>query len=145
MSIRFDTASITKLFTSVAVLQLIDRGLLSFDTAVIDFLGLIDTAISPEVTVYQLLTNSSGIGDDVEEEDGEDCAKLWKTRPNFGVTTNVVCYQKEGVNAGVSGIIRHFPDRDISVVLLSNMESGVWKPVWKIHELIIDGRLDSTS
>jgi hypothetical protein len=38
LTMRFDTASVTKLFTAVATLQLIDRGLLSFDTSVIDFL-----------------------------------------------------------------------------------------------------------
>ena len=62
---RFDTASITKLFTAVATLQLIDQGLLSFNTAVINFLGLKDTTISGEVNVFHLLTHTSGIGDDV--------------------------------------------------------------------------------
>lgn len=54
---RFDTASITKLFTTVAVLQLIDQGQLSFDTPVMDFLGIAETAISRQVTVYHLLTH----------------------------------------------------------------------------------------
>ena len=36
LDVRFDTASITKLFTSIATLQLIDRKLLAFDTGVID-------------------------------------------------------------------------------------------------------------
>src|SRR5258706_918326 len=39
---RFDTASVTKLFTAVATLQLIDQGLLSIDTSAIDFLGITD-------------------------------------------------------------------------------------------------------
>jgi CubicO group peptidase (beta-lactamase class C family) len=298
---RFDTASITKLFTAVSTLQLIDQGQLSFETAVIDFLDLEGTAISPEVTVFHLLTHTSGIGDDVEEEDGEVYEDLWKTRPNYMVTETadflpqfihkpanfppgqgcrynncafillglliekisgmsyrdyvrknifaraemdssgfyrmdrvhkniaegcdpirdeagtilgwkkniysyppigspdggalvtagdldrflravqagmllspdlteafltprvkyresenwitmygyglmfyldksgrLICYQKDGINAGVSGIIRHFPDWDINVVLLSNMESGVWEPVWKVHELMVE-------
>jgi CubicO group peptidase (beta-lactamase class C family) len=50
-----------------------------------------------------------------------------------------VCYQKEGVNAGVSGLIRYFPEQDINVVILSNMEDGVWEPIWKIHELVVAG------
>ena len=50
----------------------------------------------------------------------------------------VVCCQKEGINAGVSGMIRHFFEQDINVVILSNMESGAWKPIWKIHELIVE-------
>ena len=302
MAVRFDTASITKLFTSIATLQLIDQGLLAFDTGVIDFLGLDDTTISREVNVFHLLTHTSGIGDDCEEEGGEDYEDLWKTRPNYSVTTtadflpqfihkpanfppgqgcrycncsfvllglmiekitgvsyrdyvrqnvfaragmtrsdffrmdrvhenvaegcdpirdeggsvvgwkknvysfppigspdsgahvtagdldrflrgvkagkllspglteafstpqvgyremdgwtkmygyglwfyvdpsgDVVCCQKEGINAGVSGLIRHFPGPDINVVILSNMMGGVWKPVWKIHEMVVAG------
>jgi CubicO group peptidase (beta-lactamase class C family) len=83
---RFEIASLTKLFTAVAVLQLIEQGLLGFETAVIPFLGLSDTAISPEVTVSQLLTHSSGIADDAEEEAGEDYADLWQDKPNYSVT-----------------------------------------------------------
>jgi CubicO group peptidase (beta-lactamase class C family) len=300
---RFDTASITKLFTAVATLQLIDQELLSFDTAVIDFLELKDTTISREVNVFHLLTHTSGIGDDVEEEDGENYEDLWKTRPNYMVretadflpqfihkapnfppgqgcrynncafillgmviekisgltyrdyvrnsifaraemdqsgfypidrvyeniaegcdpirneegiisgwkkniysyppigspdsgalvtvgdldrflravqagklispelaadfltpqvkyresdmwitmygyglmfyldkSGRLICYQKDGINAGVSGIIRHFPEWDINVVLLSNMENGVWEPIWKVHELLVGGK-----
>jgi CubicO group peptidase (beta-lactamase class C family) len=86
LDIRFDTASITKLFTSVATLQLIDEGALDFDTGVIDFLELQGTAISREVNVFHLLTHTSGIADDSEEEDGEIYEDLWKTRPNYMVT-----------------------------------------------------------
>jgi CubicO group peptidase (beta-lactamase class C family) len=296
---RFDTASITKLFTAVATLQLIDQGAFGLDTGVIDFLGLEGTTISPDATVFHLLTHSSGIGDDCEEEDGEVYEDLWKAKANYSVTETtdflpqfvhkpanfppgegcrycnctwillglmieqvsgmtyrdyvrqnvfaragmvhsdfyhmdrvyedvakgadpiededgriigwrkniysfppvgspdagahvtagdldrflravkagdllspglaeafftpqvrdreiddwvrwygyglwfyvdqsgkVVCCEKDGVNAGVSGMIRHFPDQDINVVILSNMESGAWEPVWKIHKLI---------
>jgi len=55
----------------------------------------------------------------------------------------IVCYQKEGINAGVSGLIRHFPAHDINVVLLSNMESGAWEPIRKIHELVVAGGFQS--
>lgn len=299
---RFDTASVTKLFTSVATLQLIDRGLFDLETSVIDFLKLKGTAISKQVNVYHLLTHTSGIGDDSEEEDGEVYEDLWKTKPNYSVTTTadflpqfihkppnfppgkncrycncgyvllglmieqasglayrdyvrqhvftkaqmtdsdfmrldrvcenvaegsdplrneidnfvawkkniysfppigspdsgayvtardldvflrsvragellsseltaaffspqvhyrsmdnwtkmygyglwfyvdvsdrVVFYQKEGINAGVSALIRHFPELDLNIVLLSNMEEGVWEPIWKIHDLLISG------
>lgn len=302
---RFDTASITKLFTSIAILQLIDHGFISFDTPVIDFLHITNSTISKKVTVYHLLTHTSGIGDDVEEEDGQDYADLWKTKPNYSVrntidflpqfihkqpnfppgegcrycncsfillglmvekvsgmdyreyvrqnvfkpahmshseflsmdivhenvaegcdpvlddkgqvsvwekniysfppigspdggafvtandldcflrrvkngdllssnlteqflkphekyrqtetwktmfglglsfyinnSNEIVCYQKDGINAGVSAIIRHFPDRDINVVLLSNMASGVWNPIWHIHEMVAAGQFD---
>ena len=51
----------------------------------------------------------------------------------------VVFYQKDGDNAGVSAIMRYFPDQDINVVLLSNMEDGVWEPVSKIHDRVMAG------
>jgi CubicO group peptidase (beta-lactamase class C family) len=302
---RFDTASITKLFTAVATLQMIDRGLFGLETGVIDFLGLEGTTISRDVTVFHLLTHTSGIGDDVEEEDGELYEDLWKTRCSYLVTSTadflpqfvhkppnfppgqgcrycncgyvllglmieratglgyrdyvrtrifqpagmshsgffrmdravhnvaegcdpvraedgrvvswkrniysfppvgspdsgahvtaddldgflcavqsgvllsaestraflspqvhyrdrdgwtqmygyglwfyveaagrVICYQKEGVNAGVSAVMRFFPAQDINVILLSNMEDGVWEPVWKVHEMVVLGQLE---
>jgi len=302
LDMRFDTASMTKLFTSVATLQLAGQGLLGLDTGVAGFLGLEDTTISKKVNVYHLLTHTSGIGDDCEEEDGEVYEDVWKARPNYSVTATadflpqfihkpanfapgqgcrycncsyvllglmieqvsgmayrdyvrqhifvragmvhsdflrmdrvhenvaegcdpiedeggkivgwkkniysfppigspdggayvtagdmdrflravkagellsaeltdafltpqvryrdkdgwtmmygyglwfyvdrserVVCYQKEGINAGVSGLVRYFPEQDINVVMLSNMAGGVWKPVWKIHEMVVAG------
>jgi len=301
LNVRFDTASITKLFTTVAILQLIDKKLLTFETSAIEYLGLEGTKISNEVNVFHLLTHTSGIGDDCEEEDGEVYEDLWKTKPNYSIRktedflpqfvhkepnfppgqgcrycncsfvllglmiekatgmsyreyvrkyifekvgmkysnfldmgqvnenvaegsdpirkedgtitgwkkniysyppigspdsgayvtagdldqflravrsgkllspelTNalftpkvdykekegwmmkygfcfwlyvepdgkVVCLQKEGVNTGVSCAMRYFPEQDINVVILTNMEDAVWEPVWKIHELIAD-------
>lgn len=69
---RFGVASIAKGFTAVAVRALIADGTLSADTAVRgilrDDLPLIDDA----VTVEQLLTHTSGIGDYLDESgDGE--------------------------------------------------------------------------
>src|SRR5688572_30215179 len=86
LATRFDTASITKLFTAIATLQLIDQGLLAFDTAVVERLGLEGTLISKDVTVFHLLTHTSGIGDDADEEAGERYEDLWKTKPNYSVT-----------------------------------------------------------
>jgi len=86
LTTRFNTASATKLFTAFATLQLIDRGVLTFDTPVIDFLELKNTTISRAVNVFHLLTHTSGIADDAEEESGEDYADIWKIRPNYAVT-----------------------------------------------------------
>jgi len=86
MGTRFDTASLTKLFTAVVTLQLVDEGAFSLETPVIPHLALGGTATSEGVTVFHLLTHSSGIADDAEEEDGEDYADLWKTKPNYSVT-----------------------------------------------------------
>lgn len=302
---RFDTASITKLFTAIATLQLIDQKRLMFDTRVIDLLGLTGTAIANEVTVYQLLTHTSGIGDDAEEENNERYEDVWKSKPNYSISTTtdmlpqfihkpanfppgqgcrycncsyvllglaiekisglsyrdyvrkhifapvgmthsdflrmdrvnthvaegsdpiydegktiigwkrniyayppigspdsgahvtagdldrflravqrgqllspeltaafftpqvqwqisaegkryfgyglafyvdpagqLVCYQKEGVNAGVSGVIRHFPKDDINLVILANMEDAAWEPLRDIHKRITAGKFE---
>lgn len=82
---RFDCASVTKLFTSIATLQMIERGLLTFDMSVIDYLGISDTTISKAVTPYHLLTHSSGIADDADEEAGEAYEDLWKIKANYSV------------------------------------------------------------
>lgn len=54
----------------------------------------------------------------------------------------VVCYQKEGIAAGVSGLIRYFPASDTSVVLLSNLEAGAWEPIRFVHDLVVAGALE---
>jgi CubicO group peptidase (beta-lactamase class C family) len=301
---RFDTASVTKLFTAIATLQLIDRGLLTFDTPVVERLGLEDTPLSRDVTVRHLLTHTSGIGDDADEEAGERYEDLWKAKPNYSVVETraflpqfvnkpanfspgegcrycncgyvllgllietisgmiyrdyvrahvfaeaamtasdffrmdrvnhnvaegcdpsrdatgqvvgwkrniysfppigspdacayvtvtdldrflravmagkllspeltraflspqvvhsrrdnwtemygyglrfyvdrsgeIFCFEKEGVNVGVSGIISHFPDQGITATLPSNMEDGVWELAWKIHEMVVEDQM----
>lgn len=85
MATRFDTASITKLFTAVATLQQVEAGAFTLDTPVIPYLRLRDTTISDAVTARHLLTHSSGIADDADEEAGESYEALFRTRPNYGV------------------------------------------------------------
>jgi len=80
---RFDVASITKLFTAVGALQLIERGAFDLDTSVVEFLDLAGTTISPEVTPYHLLTHTSGIADDADEEAGERYEDLFRDTPNY--------------------------------------------------------------
>lgn len=83
--IRYDTASITKLFTAVAVLQQVEAGAITLDTPVVDYLGLTGTAISPAATVHHMLCHTSGIGDDADEEAGEDYEAIYADRPNYSV------------------------------------------------------------
>src|SRR5688500_13842107 len=65
---RFGTASITKMFTAVAVAQLVERGDLSFETRVRDCLPVVPKHMAAGVTVHHLLTHTSGIGDYFDEE-----------------------------------------------------------------------------
>jgi CubicO group peptidase (beta-lactamase class C family) len=76
LATRFDTASITKLFTSVAAMQLVDDGRLELDTPITEIVDLTGTTISPTVTVRHLLTHTSGIADDADEEAGESYEAL---------------------------------------------------------------------
>lgn len=83
---RFDVASITKLFTSVAVLQQVEAGRLDLHASLATYVDLSGTTISPDVTLWHLLTHSSGIADDADEEAGESYEALWVDRPSYGVT-----------------------------------------------------------
>ena len=305
LDMRFDTASITKLFTAVATLQQVDAGAFGLETSAVGYLGLDGTAISPDVTARHLLTHTSGIGDDADEEAGESYEAIWRDRPNYSVLETadflpqfvhrapnfapgdgcrynncgyvllglmieratgrpyrdvvrenvfrpagmadsdflrmdrvndrlaegadpirdaagdivgwkrniysyppigspdggahvtagdldrflravrdgrllsaestaaflaphvvwkvrdgwvqqfgygpwfhvaddgaVVFLEKEGINVGASGLVRHYPARDLTVVMLSNLEEGVWDPIRHVHELVIAGAFD---
>src|SRR5215207_10005617 len=85
LATRFDTASITKLFTAVAALQLVEQGRLGLDTPIVDVVELTGSTISPAVTVRHLLTHTSGIADDADEEAGEDFESLWSDKPCYSV------------------------------------------------------------
>ena len=78
---RFDTASITKLFTSVAVLQQVAAGNLDLETSIHHYVDLAGTRIPIEVTLLHLLTHTSGLADDADEEDGDDYAAFWAALP----------------------------------------------------------------
>jgi CubicO group peptidase (beta-lactamase class C family) len=80
---RFDTASITKLFTTVAALQTVEEGLLALDTEAVAYLGLEGTSIHPRATLHHLLTHTSGIADDADEEAGEDYAEVWREHISY--------------------------------------------------------------
>ncbi|GAA3817339.1 serine hydrolase domain-containing protein [Cellulomonas soli] len=83
---RFDIASVTKLFTSVAVLQQVDAGTLDLDASIHRYVDLTGTTVSPDVTLRHLLSHTSGIADDADEEAGESYEALWVDRPTYSVT-----------------------------------------------------------
>lgn len=85
LEMRFDTASITKLFTSVAVLQLVAAGKLALDASIHDYVALDGSRISKQVTLRHLLTHTSGIADDADEEDGEDYSLLFVDKPCYSI------------------------------------------------------------
>ncbi len=82
---RFGIASGCKIFTSVAVCQLVERGLLTFDSLLKDCLDVSFPEFDPNVTVGQLLTHSSGIPDYFDEEVMSDYEDLWKDNPMYRI------------------------------------------------------------
>lgn len=71
---RFRLASLTKLLTSVAVLQLCEQGILSLDAPVTDWLPAFRPRLSdgrePVITLRHLLSHSSGLGYGFEQPAG---------------------------------------------------------------------------
>ncbi len=82
---RFRIASISKMFTAVAILQLIDQGRLTIDTRIVECLGLEKTKIPQEATVYHMLTMTSGIADWFDESGNweEDWAAFCREHPIY--------------------------------------------------------------
>lgn len=87
---RFRTASIGKMFTAVAILQLIDAGLLTLETPLLDCLPLPDTTIPPQTTIFHLLTMSAGIADWFEEAGDAEAqwAELRRNTPLYLLRQN---------------------------------------------------------
>jgi CubicO group peptidase (beta-lactamase class C family) len=59
---RFNIASITKMFTAVAVLQLVEQGKLALDATVNDYLPEVEIGMGDRMTVHHLLRHQSGLG-----------------------------------------------------------------------------------
>lgn len=77
---RFRIASVGKLFTAAAVMQLVEQGAISLDSRIVEILELDKDypthTFSPEITVRHLLSMTSGIADYIDE-DAEDFDAVW--------------------------------------------------------------------
>lgn len=80
---RFQIASGCKIFTSVAMSQLIERGTLSPNTLLTDCLDVPFPHFDPHITIHQLLTHTSGIPDYFNEAMMTDYAALWQHQPMY--------------------------------------------------------------
>ncbi|MCT4598996.1 MAG: beta-lactamase family protein [Vallitalea sp.] len=85
---RFRIASVSKMFTAVAILQLIEKGLLDFDSSIVEVLQLQQSNISKDINIHHLLTHTSGIADYYDEEAGdEEWEKMWSETPIYNIRT----------------------------------------------------------
>jgi CubicO group peptidase (beta-lactamase class C family) len=71
LATRFATASVTKGFTALAVVRLLEQGLLDFATPVRSLLGDELPMVADDVTIEHLLAHRSGIGDYLDEDGWE--------------------------------------------------------------------------
>ncbi len=84
----FDLASLTKLFTSVAAVQQIERGTLGIDARVGAYLPDFRAAAEHGITVRELLTHTSGLRPDLplyERADDAERLAMLRAEPPMGV------------------------------------------------------------
>lgn len=86
---KFATASAGKVFVAVAILQLIEKGMLHFENRIDDILDFDLRAIDGGITVEQLLNHTSGIPDYFDETVMEDYNELWKDYPNYKIRSSM--------------------------------------------------------
>ena len=87
---RFGLASVTKMFTAVAVADQVSAGRLTLHDRVVELLPpeARPTTLHSDLTLAHLLVHTSGIADYAEEDDKfpsyvEDYSSLWLERPNY--------------------------------------------------------------
>lgn len=107
MRTMFDTASITKLFTAAGIVLLENQGVMNFHDKIHDIINLADTKIPTDVEIFHLLTHTSGIADDADEENGEDYAALFINSPNYAIRNNIdflpnFAYKEPNFKAGTN-------------------------------------------
>jgi len=80
----FAIASGTKLFTALSVCKLIDCGYISLNDRICDLISHDLKSINKKITVFHLLTHTSGVGDYIDEETAPDSSgilMLYEHRP----------------------------------------------------------------
>ena len=69
LDIRYGLASITKMFTAIAILSLVDAGKCSLNDHVVQYIESSHVHLEKDLTIKELLTHSSGLPDYINEED----------------------------------------------------------------------------
>lgn len=80
---RYGIASGCKIFTAVAISQLVEEGKLSFDTKLKECLDTSFPNFDENITIHHLLTHTSGIPDYFDEEIMDDFEELWIENPMY--------------------------------------------------------------
>lgn len=80
---RYGIASGCKLFTGIAICQLVQSGALSFESKLKNVIDVNFPLWDDSITVHHLLTHTSGIPDYFDEEVMDDFEELWKEIPMY--------------------------------------------------------------
>ena len=80
---RFGIASGCKIFTAVAICQLVDAGKLAYDQKLKESLSYSFPEFDESITIHHLLTHTSGIPDYFDEEVMDDFEELWIEKPMY--------------------------------------------------------------
>jgi CubicO group peptidase (beta-lactamase class C family) len=80
----FGTASVTKFFTALGIMTLIETEKLSLTDKPYKILNL-NNKFENEITVQNLLNHTSGIGDYFDEEINDDFASIWINNPVYNL------------------------------------------------------------
>ncbi|MCF6411667.1 serine hydrolase domain-containing protein [Pseudalkalibacillus salsuginis] len=83
LNTRFGIASGCKLFTAVAIGQLVEKGVISFESSLKDCLDIEFPNFATNITIHHLLTHSAGIPDYFDEAEMDDFEDLWKQQPMY--------------------------------------------------------------
>ncbi|MFZ3578792.1 serine hydrolase domain-containing protein [Virgibacillus sp. DJP39] len=102
---RYGIASGCKLFTAIAVCQLVEEGEISFETKLNDCLDMDFRQFDDRVTVHHLLTHTSGIPDYFDEDVMDDFEEIWEP--------NVSCKRVKRFLTIISGQSYEKPTRRI--------------------------------
>jgi len=85
---RFASASAGKVFVSVGIQILIEKGMLNLSDTLGQLLTLDLNQIDPDVTVQELLIHTSGVPDYFDEEVMDEYESLWVDFPNYKIRKN---------------------------------------------------------
>lgn len=80
---RYGIASGCKLFTAIAICQLVEEGKLSFNTRLHEYIDAEFEHFNEHITIHHLLTHTSGIPDYFDEEVMDDFEELWIEKPMY--------------------------------------------------------------
>lgn len=145
---KFNTASISKIFTAAAVLLLIEDGKFGFGDAITQLIDLKGTEIPEDVTIEHLLTHTSGIADDEDEEAGIKYEDLFIDKPNYSIRNTVdflpqFAYKKPLFKAGTKADYNNCAF--IPLGLAIEKYSGLDYRSFVVEEIIQPLRLENTA